>query len=218
MADQLMISCLSQKGGVGKSTFARLIAQTFSAGGWSVKIADFNVRQLTAVDWAASRKAAGIEPEIEAEAFSTVRALAREKHDLIVADGRPDSDQTSLELAKASRLVVVPTGTTFDDLKPQVMFANELVAKGIDKRKILFVINKTAPGTSATEEARAFLESGGYEVAKTDLTSKTGYQLAQNQGRSAAETTFGTLNERATEVANEIAKKLTSLMPELDQA
>src|SRR5690606_13225664 len=134
----LIITCLSQKGGVGKSTFARLIARTYAAAGWRVKIADFNVKQKTSVDWVAVRMQNELEPQLAAEPFTSVKALARENHDLVVVDGRPDSDTTSLEAARLALLNVIPTGVSADDLRPQVLFARELVAKGVCEDRILF--------------------------------------------------------------------------------
>lgn len=207
------ISCLSQKGGVGKSTLARLIATAYATGQWRVKIADFNIKQLTSAEWAGLRLAAEIQPEVQAEAFSNVKkALSYSTHwDLMVFDGRPDSDATSLEIAKESDLIILPAGVSRDDLSPQVKFAHELLTRGIDRKRILFVINKTLDSTASVSDARGYVEAAGYAVAQHDLPSKTGYQQAQNQGRSVAESAFATLNERANAIAAEIAQKLTLL-------
>jgi cellulose biosynthesis protein BcsQ len=43
-----IISLVSQKGGVGKSAVARLLAVEFARAGWSVKIADLDTMQGTA--------------------------------------------------------------------------------------------------------------------------------------------------------------------------
>ena len=47
----LVIGVVSQKGGVGKSTCARLIAREYAHAGWDVKIADLDVSQGTSFDW-----------------------------------------------------------------------------------------------------------------------------------------------------------------------
>ncbi|MBA8881698.1 ParA family protein [Phyllobacterium myrsinacearum] len=205
-----VISCLSQKGGVGKSTFARLIARTYASAGWSVKIADFNVNQLTSTKWAARRMALGATPEIAAEVCTTIRSIRRDNYDLIVADGTPDSDQSSLEIARIATLNVIPTGLTLDDLEPQILFANELVERGVDKETILFVLNKTTDSKLAVQEARQYLSSI-YRVAETDLGHKTGYQMAQNVGLTIAETNFPTLNERADQLAAEIVSRVNEI-------
>jgi chromosome partitioning protein len=43
-----IIGFISQKGGVGKSTLARLVAREYASGGWNVKIADLDPAVLNA--------------------------------------------------------------------------------------------------------------------------------------------------------------------------
>lgn len=207
----LIIACLSQKGGVGKSTLARLIARTYASAGWSVKIADFNVKQKTSVDWVARRMHNGIEPAIAAEPYTSVKSLKREQANLIVCDGKPDSDQTSLDIARVADIVLLPTGLTLDDLNPQVLFANELTSKGVERTRVLFVLNKTTESDIATLEARYFIGNAGYAVANQDLGTKTGYQMAQNTGHAISETKYATLNEKADAVAGEIVERVNQL-------
>lgn len=208
---ELIIACLSQKGGVGKSTIARLIAHAYAAAGWEVKIADFNTKQGTSIDWAAIRQREGVEPKISAEAYVQPTALKREQADLVVADGRPDSDQSSLDIARVATLCVLPTGLTLDDLKPQLLFARELLEKGIDHKRIMFVLNKTGDSDLAVTEARAYLGSSGIHVAETDLSARTGYQMAQNTGRAASESKYPTLNERAETLASNIVDRVNQI-------
>lgn len=212
---ELVIACLSQKGGVGKSTMARLIAQTYASADWRVKIADFNVRQLTSVDWVAARMKSGIRPEIAAEPYRSVSNFKREPFDLIVADGKPDSDVSSLEIARVSNLVVLATGLSFDDIKPQLLFAGELISKGVKRERILFVLNKVTESDVTTREVRQVITSGtGYVLAQHELLAKTGYQVAQNAGRSVAETFHPTLNDKAIRLGNEIIAYLNGLEAE----
>ena len=208
---ELVISCLSQKGGVGKSTLARLVARTYASAGWSVKICDFNTKQLTSVDWVGARMAQGIEPAIAAEPYNSVKSFKRETADLLVIDGKPDSDNSSLEIARASDLIIVPTGLAIDDLKPQMMFARELTSKGVPANRLLIVLNKVTESQIAVTEARAYLRTAGFQIAEADLAAKTGYQMAQNAGRAIAETNFTSLNERADELAAEIVAKVNEL-------
>jgi Mrp family chromosome partitioning ATPase len=42
----LVVGAVSQKGGVGKSAIARLIAREYAASGWAVRVADFDVKQM----------------------------------------------------------------------------------------------------------------------------------------------------------------------------
>lgn len=211
MPAELVIACLSQKGGVGKSTLARLIARTYAIASWRVKIADFNTKQKTSVDWAALRMSQHIEPEIPAEAFTSVKLALRQEVNLLVLDGRPDSDTTSLECAKEAHLIVIPCGVSLDDLKPQVLFAHELSSRGIERGKMVFVLNKSTDSEIAVNDARRYITDAGYKVAKTDLSMKVGYQMAQNVGRAASETQYPSLNDRADSLAAELVDRATQL-------
>lgn len=212
MAPNLIIACLSQKGGVGKSTLARLIARTYAAGGWRSKIADFNTKQKTSVDWAAIRMEANILPEVAAEAFTSLKSALRQDWDLMVFDGRPDSDSPSLDMAKEAALVVIPTSATLDDLKPQVLFAHELASRGIRKDKMLFVLNRVGRSEIAISDAKRYIVSGaGYQTAENVLPDLEVYRIAQNAGRAASETTHPGCNERADAIAGEIVRKANQL-------
>jgi chromosome partitioning protein len=214
MAD-LIISCLSQKGGVGKSTLARLIARTYAVAGWSVFIADFNVTQLTSVKWCHVRRKGGITPEISAEAYHMPSALPREDYNLVVADGRPDSVQSSLDIALRSNLIVVPTGLSLDDLEPQLAFAKELVAKGIDRKKIIFILSKITDSKLAISEAREYLSE--FKVASQNLTLKHSYQKSQNHGYALSEVQ-GLNTARLEEVADLVAAEIVDAVNSLKEA
>ena len=204
----LIIACLSQKGGVGKSTFSRLIAAAYAHSGWTVKIADFNTKQKTSTDWAAMRQENGVTPEIAAETFTSITSVLKQvdRYDLLVCDGRPDSDTSSLEIARKSNLIVLPAATAHDDLKPQVMLAHELLSKGIDKRRLIFALNRTVDSEIACDDARDFITRAGYRCAQTTIPLRTAYEMAQNTGRSLLETNFTTLNARAADLMKEIVK------------
>jgi chromosome partitioning protein len=58
-------SFVGQKGGVGKSTLARVLAVAAARAQHKVLIGDFDLEQLTCVEWGALRMRNGIEPEIQ---------------------------------------------------------------------------------------------------------------------------------------------------------
>src|SRR5881398_3238550 len=58
----MIVSFVSQKGGVYKSTLARLLAREFAAQDWTVKIADLDISQGTCFQWRAQRLERQIEP------------------------------------------------------------------------------------------------------------------------------------------------------------
>ena len=51
----VLVGVIGQKGGVGKSTLARLVAREYANAGWSVKIADLDVSLGTSFNWQGRR-------------------------------------------------------------------------------------------------------------------------------------------------------------------
>lgn len=200
----LVIACLSQKGGVGKSTISQLIARTYASAGWRVKIADFNTKQKTSVDWVALRLNAGWKPEIAGEPFDKISLALKADCDLLVIDGRPDTDSTVREIAPAANVIIIPTGVSAADLKPQIMFGTELLARGYPRSKIMFVINRSNDSELALKDAQSYVGSAGFAFAKTDLPDRVGYQNAMNIGRAISESFYTSLSERAEALATEI--------------
>jgi len=209
---ELIISCLSQKGGVGKSTLAQLIATGYAREGWEVMIADFNTTQNSSVEWAAIRARLDHQPIVTSAAYNMPSRLSREKMDLVVVDGRPESHQTSLDAARLSALVVLPTLHNLMDLRPQLRFALELVNGGVPHERILFVLNRLGESVMMEREARGYIErEGGFAVAKTALQQKDSWANMFNHGLSLAETTYDSLNARAMSVVYETIERINAL-------
>jgi len=84
-----IVGMVSQKGGVGKSTLARMMAREFVAGGLSTKIADLDTQQQTCKNWAVRRAENSIEPEIQVQSFASVEAVLGEgqRFDALILDG-----------------------------------------------------------------------------------------------------------------------------------
>ena len=207
----LVIACLSQKGGVGKSTISQLVARTYANAGWQVKIADFNVKQKTSVDWVTIRMNSGWKPHIAGEPFDKISTALKADCDLLVIDGRPDTDTTVREIAPAATAIIIPTGVSAADLKPQLMFGNELLARGIPRERLLFVINRSNDSQIALKEAQSYIQISGFRFANTDLPDKVGYQNAMNIGRAVSETFHSSLTERAEALASEIVAFITEI-------
>ncbi len=202
----LIVSCLSQKGGVGKSTLARLLAVGYAENDWTVKLADFNGTQLTSAKWHSKREKDNIGAKINAEAYTKPSNLEREPFDIVIADGRPDSHQSSLTIAQLSTVVFLPTGLGSDDLEPTVAFALELVEKGVKKDKIVFVLNKLFESDIAEQQARELIENNGFRIAKTGIRLKASYGEANSTGYALNEVKFPSLKVEAQRLLGEMFK------------
>src|SRR5690242_12040485 len=113
----IIVSFISQKGGVGKSTLARALAAV--AGHFMrVRLADLDEQQETALQWERVREKDGSRPLCEVVGYSSVgKAIAQGADvELLVIDAPARTNRQTFELAKHSHLIVQPTGASADDL------------------------------------------------------------------------------------------------------
>jgi len=212
----LIVGMVSQKGGVGKSTLARLVAREYALAGWTVKIADLDVSQGTSFNWQSRRLQAGIEPVIAVERFGTVEQALKigEHYDLVILDGPPHSTAGTLKIAEASLLTVLPTGLSLDDLEPSVLLAHELRKRGIRTANLAFALSRVGDSESEIQEAREYVAEAGYRVLAGSLPEKTAYRRASDEGRSLTETRFPSLNKRSDELVQGIIDLVTFMQKE----
>jgi chromosome partitioning protein len=208
----MIVGIVSQKGGVGKSTVARLIAREFAAQGWQVKIADLDISQATSFHWRSRRLQRDLEPDISVEQYGRVDQALKvaEQYDLLILDGAPHATQATLQVAKASHLVILPTGLAIDDLQPGVQLAHELVTH-IPRQQLVFALCRVGISQMEIEEARQYLREAGYTVLTGELPEKAAYRRASDEGRAATETHFASLNRRAEVLAQGVVNMLASL-------
>lgn len=206
------VAFVSQKGGVGKSTLARLIAREAAAGEWTVQICDLDTQQLSSTTWAARRAEAGLSPALQVSpAGSAAQALAAARDiDLLVIDAPARASAATLEIARAVDLVVQPVSASLDDLHPGVLLAHELVKKGIPPSKIAFVLIGGVDTEAEERDARAYIEQAGYTALPGSIPHRPAFRQAQNTGRALSEVGPVTLRKRVGEVARAIAEKLAN--------
>lgn len=207
----VFVGVISQKGGVGKSTLARLLGREYAIAKWDVKIADMDIAQGTSNDWNRRRENNEIKPYIAVESFRTVNQALKhaEVHDLVIFDGAPHSNKASLEIAKNSDLVILPTGLSLDDLKPSVLLAHELIDASIPEEKIVFALCRVGDRANEIEEARNYIQRAGYKTIQGSLPEKTAYRRASDDGKAISEVSYLSLRKRADEVVQDIINQIT---------
>jgi chromosome partitioning protein len=209
----VLLALISQKGGVSKSTLARLIAREYANAGWNVKIADLDVSQGTSFHWQGRRLQAAINPVIPVERFGSVEhalAAAREV-DLMILDAPPNSNAGTLRIAKAADAVILPTGLSLDDMQPSVLLAHELVKKGVSKAKIAFAFCRVGDSHLELNQAQIYVTDAGYRVLTGSIPEKIAYRRASDEGLALTETRFPSLNQRADKLAQSIVDFVASL-------
>lgn len=210
----LIIGVISQKGGVGKSTVARLIACQYATNEWNVKIADMDLSQGTSTSWNRRRMQNGFEPVVAVEQFMTVgdAIKAAKHHDLLVFDGAPHSTRMTLDIAKVSDILVIPTGTSLDDLEPTIRLAHELKQNKIDKSRICIALSRVGSSDAEIEEACDYIKQSGYFLFEGMIQEKTAIRRAQDEGRSATETLYKSVNDRVDILMQSIVNKTDTLV------
>lgn len=209
----IFIGVVSQKGGVGKSTIARMLAGEYANAGWQVKIADMDISQSTSFNWNSRRLQNNIEPTISVEQFGQVdRAIkSADNFDLMVFDGAPSSNINTLVIAKACNIVVLPTGTALDDLEPTIKLAHELKKKKVPKEKIVIVLSRVGNSQSELDEAIEYIQYAGYKLIDGHIPEQTAFRRASDMGQTITETSYDSLNKKADKIAQGIIDHLQVL-------
>jgi chromosome partitioning protein len=212
----MIISLISQKGGVGKSAIARLLAVEYIRAGWSVKIADLDTMQGTVTKWKVRRDRAKLTPEIPVEKFATVERAIREaeRYDLIIIDGPAFAEKGGKVMASKSDLVLMPTCYGLDDLEAQVEAAYELEAEGIDHNRIWFVFSRTSGSPIEDQAARDYLQRAKINVFEPSLPELPSILQGHNGGKAASEISFPVIRERAVTLALAVANLVQELKKE----
>ena len=209
----MIISLISQKGGVGKSALSRLIAVEYAKAGWSVKIGDLDTGQGSTAKWKTRRDQHGIEPEIPVEKYATVeRAIKDAEHyDLMVLDGPAFAERRGLSMARVSELIIMPTGYSLDDMEPQIETAYELEDSGINPAQIVFVFCRTEGSASEDAAARAYLKKARVNILDPVFPERPSIRQAHNMGKAASEVSFPSIKSKILPLAQAIADKLNQI-------
>lgn len=209
----VIISIVSHKGGVGKSTLAHLIAREYANAGWTVKIADLDVGQGTSFNWQGRRLQNEVQPVIPVERFGSVEQATKftAALDLLIIDAPPNSNTGTLRIAQAADGVILPTGLSLDDMQPTVLLAHELAKKGVSKAKVAFALCRVGDSHLEVNEAQNYIAEAGYRVLSGSIPEKIAYRRVADAGLALTETRFPSLNDRADKLAQSAIDFVTKL-------
>ena len=205
----VVLSIIGQKGGVGKSTLARAIAVVAARGEIRVKLVDLDVRQQTSTRWSNTRTAGGLPFPIDAQAYESLDEALDDVagYDLIVIDTPGHLTPETFDIASSSDIIILPTGTSSDDLYPTTLLLYELEKTGIPKERLSVALCRLLE-LREEQWARRYIETTGYNALEGSLPERTGYRRAHNRGKSVTETSEAALNERANELMASVLRKI----------
>jgi chromosome partitioning protein len=200
-----LASFIGQKGGVGKSSLARLLAVAARTSGRRVLLADFDLEQLTCVEWNATRMRRGVEPELDVRAFKSLKKLRKteDQFDLVVADTRGLADGLTRDVAEESDVVFLPTGCSADDLRPTLVLAQRLAKHG-SVEKLTLILAKVGRSERQIAAAAERIQKEGFDLLGARWAMRDGFQTEFDAGRVGLESKKGFLRQIADEMSREL--------------
>jgi chromosome partitioning protein len=185
MAKPFVLAVLAQKGGVGKSTFARSIAVQALIEGKKAAIIDADT-QATSYKWSKRRKIAA--PTVvqlgERTIADVVAELAARGAEFIVVDTPPHAQPIISIVAEASDAAVIVTQPYPDDLQEVGIPAGILHALG---KPAVIVLNNTPSRAHAVTMARGALAAFPMPTSPTAITHLMSHPYSSADGQTAQE-------------------------------
>jgi len=208
----VVVAFVSQKGGVGKTTLARALGAVAAHAGLNVLIGDLDYHQRTASRWEETRREHDIKPVLHVETFASVAdALdAADGYELLILDAPGGANAATLDIARASHLVVQPTGPSIDDLFPGVLLFHELVGAGLPRERLALALCRFLT-KDEEKAARHYIDASEYEALPGSIPERASYRVAHNQGRAVTEADDD-LDKRADALIESLLVRIASAL------
>ena len=207
-----IISFISLKGNIGKSTLARALATEASKSKMKVLLADVDELQRTSVKWNKLRNESGKGSAGDVLPFNGIDEALKDKedYDLILLDLPARSEQLTIDAVSASNLVVQPVGVGIDELEPAVLNFNTLVQRyKVSKEKLVFVFNRVGTDKEFID-AVMYVKRAGYDFIEGFMRERPAYRIPQNKGQSVTECSHLALRKDANSLIQGIINKIST--------
>lgn len=208
----IIVSVIGQKGGSAKSSVARALAVTYASTRNSVQLIDLDVNQMTSTKWATTRASHEIKPVVQARVVDLsedgLGPIINSKADVVIVDAPGWTDSATAELAKISTFLIIPSGSSMDDIGPAVQLYYDLeAAPEFDPRRAVAVLTRVA---TEAEIKFARAQFAAAEVPLVDAVSKESPMIrkAQSVGMSAVEVSNDTVKAGAKALTAELVKRI----------
>lgn len=201
----MIISFVSMKGGVGKSTLARTAAIELKKAGFDMLLADLDPKQGTSEEWSERRLERDEKHHVETIRYRRPEEaeFGDSKHDHIIVDARPYDQILLRKLAIISDIMILPSGPSRDDTNPTIRLYNLLRRQKASTAITRILINNVGSDFE-TARARMLFDLAHCEVMTSTMPGRISYRSALDSGLVLTETFRGYLHERANDVVNEL--------------
>jgi len=168
----MIISSISYKGGVGKSTIARNLAVYFAHQDYKVCIVDADESQVT-IKWSGVRMDKEIEPVIQVVGMTDPKALMGtvkqlyQDYDIVVIDSPPSYNPISVKIMLISHLILMPIKPTGRDELETAKDLLERYSEAMEMKEehtpAYFIVNEFNPRPSFHKSFVSILKDIGEE-------------------------------------------------------
>ena len=181
-----IISFISQKGGVGKTTLAIHLAVAFAADGLNVAILDLDP-QASAAEWKDFREQEM--PGVIAIPSSRLPKVLKELEitgaDIVILDTAPHSEGTALDAARAADLILVPCQPSIMDLR--AMRKTTDLLRHIKKPTYAVLNGVSVQGSAALGTEKAIAAEFKINICPVRMGDRVAYSRCLISGHSAQE-------------------------------
>lgn len=178
-------AAISQKGGAGKTTLAVHLAAEGAARGVRTLLVDLDP-QGNADKWGERR--GDLPPDVAAESpasLQKVLAAAREQgYELVILDTAPHANQTALQAAKASDIILVPCRPSQFDLEA---IAATLDLCDLAKKPATVVLNAAPIRSRVVDEAIEAVKGRGGALCPVIIRERVAFRHCIPSGNTAGE-------------------------------
>jgi chromosome partitioning protein len=208
----VILSFLSQKGGVGKTTLSLNLAGLYAVGGARTLLIDADP-QASSISWSSIRTKEPLFSVVGMARGNLHKELPdlRRQYDVVIIDGAPRVNEIARSAIIASDLVLIPVQPSPVDIwasQETVQLVNE-ARTFRESLKAAFVINRKIVNTAIGRDVRDELSDFGYPVLKTHITQRVafaeslarGLTVFEDQPHSAAAQEMEWLKEEAAAFA-----------------
>lgn len=214
----MIISCISYKGGVGKSTISQNLAVCFAHAGDSVCIVDADESQNTAY-WSEMRS--DDLPTIHVKKLTNDKRIALEvsklyqEHDYIIIDSPPSQSVIADKIIMLSHIVLVPlTPKGSSEINTAEQFMNQVKNLEILKEKKIptfFVVNEFDPRPTLHKQFVERFREFPIPSIKAIIHQRVAYGEANLLGKGVFEHSDTKAKQEITQLYNEIIELSESL-------
>lgn len=182
-----IVSLVSQKGGVGKTTIAMNLAVLAEKRGYTTVVFDLDP-QASITKWK-DKRGADVPPDVvpaQQGRLKTLLALAQKQGaQLVIIDTAGSADSAALAAAEVADLILVPArpnGLDLDAVETTVRVAMQHA-----KRPFYVVLAQTPSQVSIAEEATEVIEGAGVSVCPIRIGLRLDYRHPTPEGKAAVE-------------------------------